>query len=98
MNDTKIFAYARTAMKNLFHKPATTSYPFEPAHFGGPGSGHLDHQPVRLRAMRQLREPLSEKVFAPRARLYEARSAQDGGDVYAAPKGATCGWSAQKAR
>ena len=42
MNDTKIFAYARTAMKNLFHKPATTSYPFEPAQFPERMRGHIE--------------------------------------------------------
>ena len=42
MNDTKIFTYARTAMKNLFHKPATTSYPFEPAQFPERMRGHIE--------------------------------------------------------
>ena len=36
------FTFAKTAIKNLFSKPATTSYPFEPAVYPERSRGHVE--------------------------------------------------------
>lgn len=40
--ENKVFVYARTSLSNLFKKPATTSYPFEPAQFPERMRGHVE--------------------------------------------------------
>lgn len=42
MENFKVFVYARTALNNLFRKPATTSYPFAPAQFPERMRGHVE--------------------------------------------------------
>lgn len=37
----RLFPFAGTAFKNLFSKPATTGYPFEPAHYPDRMRGHV---------------------------------------------------------
>lgn len=37
----RAFPFAGTVLKNLFHKPATTGYPFEPAHYPDRMRGHV---------------------------------------------------------
>lgn len=38
----KAFPFAGTVLKNLFSKPATTGYPFEPAHYPARMRGHVE--------------------------------------------------------
>ena len=40
--DVRALAFARQALKNLFMKPATTSYPFEPASYPERMRGHVE--------------------------------------------------------
>ena len=42
MDNIKFLAYARTALKNLFQKPATTAYPYEEAVFPERMRGHIE--------------------------------------------------------
>ena len=42
MEDTKLLTFARTAFGNLFKKPATTGYPYEPAEFPERMRGHVE--------------------------------------------------------
>ncbi len=42
MDKIKVFAYAHSALENLFKKPATTSYPFRPAEFPERMRGHVE--------------------------------------------------------
>ena len=38
----RVFPFAGTVLKNLFSKPATTGYPFEPAHYPERMRGHVE--------------------------------------------------------
>lgn len=40
----RAFPFAGTVLKNLFSKPATTGYPFEPAHYPDRMRGHVEIQ------------------------------------------------------
>lgn len=42
MEKTKIFTYAGTVLKNLFRKPATIQYPFQPADYPERMRGHIE--------------------------------------------------------
>lgn len=42
MENFKVFVYARTALQNLFRKPATTAYPYQPAQFPERMRGHVE--------------------------------------------------------
>lgn len=42
MENTKLLTFARTAFKNLFKKPATVGYPYEPAKFPEGMRGHVE--------------------------------------------------------
>ena len=42
MENVKFLAFARTALKNMFKKPATTDYPFAPATFPERMRGHIE--------------------------------------------------------
>lgn len=42
MERIKCLTFAKTAMKNLFLKPATTSYPFQPAEYPERVRGHVE--------------------------------------------------------
>lgn len=42
MEPLKFFTFTHTVMKNLFSKPATTSYPFKPASYPERARGHVE--------------------------------------------------------
>lgn len=42
LDKVKVFVYAKTAMKNLFSKPATVAYPAQPAQFPERMRGHIE--------------------------------------------------------
>lgn len=42
MEKVKAFAFVGTVLKNLFRKPATTKYPFEPAQYPERMRGHVE--------------------------------------------------------
>ena len=42
MEKTKYFTFAGRILKNLFKKPATTQYPFEPADYPARMRGHVE--------------------------------------------------------
>ena len=42
MEQWNFFPFAGTALKNLFRKPVTTGYPFEPAHYPERMRGHVE--------------------------------------------------------
>ena len=42
MASFRFWPFAQTALKNLFSKPATTGYPFEPAHYPERMRGHVE--------------------------------------------------------
>ena len=42
MSKSKLFPFMPTALKNLFSKPATTAYPFEPATYPERMRGHVE--------------------------------------------------------
>ena len=42
MEQLKFLTFAKTAMKNLFQKPATTAYPFQPAEYPERVRGHVE--------------------------------------------------------
>lgn len=42
MRPIKFFTFAHTAMRNLFQKPATTAYPFEPVEYPERVRGHVE--------------------------------------------------------
>lgn len=44
MDNVKFLTFARTAVKNLFSKPATVGYPYEPAKFTQRSRGHVEIQ------------------------------------------------------
>ena len=41
-DNIKFLTFARTALKNLFSKPATVKYPYEPAKFTQRSRGHIE--------------------------------------------------------
>ena len=41
MKKTRMFTFAGRVLKNLFKKPATTQYPFEPAQYPERMRGHI---------------------------------------------------------
>lgn len=41
MAEWRVFPFAHTALKNLFSKPATTGYPFEPVNYPERMRGHV---------------------------------------------------------
>jgi len=44
MEKTRFMTFARMAVKNLFKKPATVGYPYEPAQFHERTRGHIEIQ------------------------------------------------------
>lgn len=42
LDKVKVFVYAKTALKNLFTKPATVAYPEKPAEFPERMRGHIE--------------------------------------------------------
>ena len=44
LEDAKMLTFARTALKNLFSRPATVGYPYEPAKFPQRMRGHIEIQ------------------------------------------------------
>ncbi len=42
MEQIRVWTFARTALKNLFQKPATTAYPFEPVVYPERVRGHVE--------------------------------------------------------
>ena len=42
LDKVKVFVYAKTALKNLFSKPATVAYPEKPAEFPERMRGHIE--------------------------------------------------------
>lgn len=42
LDKVKVFVYAKTALKNLFSKPATVAYPAKPAEFPERMRGHIE--------------------------------------------------------
>ena len=45
MENRRFLTFARTSLKNLFQKPATVGYPFEPAVFPERMRGHIEINP-----------------------------------------------------